>query len=267
MIPKQMLHALKQTDTFSLLSNSQIEKHLAAMSLVDIAKISGVAEGLATQYALGNSRLSDLHATGWDIPPEIAMQAGRAYWLSELYKDYEAETTNDRSNIEHLAFLYAMREKLRREFEFVVKDSSKSEADLRRANLSLKSVNDEALALERHLELDPAARAAKSAENETARAMADLIDAAGEYLVREGVIHQTKHGPSGITIWVWKDKSYMPYCTDCHGQEFEAVSPYDEKPYPVIFATQKQIDEYVHAADFVPSNAPALPLFDNVNGT
>ena len=260
MIPKQMMDALRKAPKFSDKTDSEIEQIVAGMTLNQLVHIKGIAYPLATQYAKDSGRVADLYTTNWDLDDNDWRVAAIAHYEEELKKDFSTETANDRANLHQLAVYYAMREQLAVKMVGITDDAGGHEV-ARIGNLMAK-INADVLNLERHLELDPAARIARASQDMGASVISELVEAAAQMVKDELASHDTDHGFMGWTAWAVPVEKYMPHCAQCGSRELVFTSPWDYKAYPFEVATQDQMDRYVFARDFTPEGAPKLPIFE-----
>lgn len=232
---------------------------LADSRLEEIASIKGVGYKLVAGYALGNGRADEVFALlegDWNIPDADRDALEVQYYHQRLNDEFASETFNDQRNISHLANLYALRRKLTVEVN--------EAPDSKRATVvrELSAIEGSITAMERHLEIDPATRSQRSAKEETADLVSDLVDTAVQYLAEEGSVHITDHGAAGYTIWHFPSAMYMPRCVNCGCQEFVFRSPWEDKDFPFRVASKQQMDNYVAASSFVPEGAPNIELFN-----
>lgn len=260
-VPPVMLSALKANSSFKELSDDEVLARLASMSLKEIAAVKGVGQGYTADYAIDNDRHEELLETGWKLAGAEFSELKQKHIEKQLLASYEPETWNDRDNIRQLAALYVMREQLTTE---IMNMSGEDEiGGSGPVSRQLSNVNDSIVKLEQHLEIDPATRNAKAQKATTADTIQELVDTSAEFIADYGVIHHTAHGSPGYTVWAFQTPEYMPRCAKCGCQDFVFISPYDEKLYPFMVATQEQIDNYVFALDFRPSGAPSgIGVFD-----
>lgn len=259
-IPKQMLTALRKDDRFAKLSSDDVEKAVAQIPLKSLLQISGIAEDLLTKYALECGRLADLYQARWVLDDDLFLQAATEYYSQALGEDFSSETVNDLANLRQLAFYIATRELLTRKMSDVGDDDDGQR--ISRFGRLLDNIQSQIIALEKHLELDPAARAAKASQDQGASVISELVEAGAEYLREEGIIWNTEHGPVGYGMWFFPHRDYEPRCADCGSHRLQFISPWDDKPYAFKLYTPEQASRYVFAADFVPEGAPRIPIFE-----
>lgn len=262
-IPKQLKTALRKLPELSNADDARLLAFLSAKSLAEIAAIKGIGTKLVSYYALDNGRAEDLFEqleAGWEVEGVDRRKIEIDYYYSRLKEQFEAETFNDEQNLKHLAQLYA----IRRELTSDVRDSESAGNDRSRIVRELSTIESSITTLEKHLEIDPSTRGERTAQEETSDLVSDLVATATDYLVDDGVVHVTNHGAAGITIWYFKAKEYMPRCSVCGNQEFVFTSPWDEKEFPFMVATERQVEDYVAASSFIPEGAPNIELFNEI---
>ena len=253
-------------------SDGVLWAYVGSKTLLELSHLQGVGKKVLADYALVSGRMDELSVLS-DPPRSRLRMIGddgvdrlteSRHSLSEvdynykrLSEEFACETFNDEENLKHLAQLYVIRRELTQEV-------SRSGVDDRRpqAIRELSQIETAITGLERHLEIDPATRGQKTAQEEASDLVSDLVDTATDYLVDEGVVHLTDHGAAGMTIWYFKADEYMPRCKECGSTEFVFSSPWDDREFPFVVATPQQIADYVAAASFMPSMAPHIDLFD-----
>lgn len=249
-----VLQAAQRSGHFLTKDSGTIEQLLSEMSLEEILELGGFREAMLVRYAKDTGRESELaRIEGLKLPQGINQDMMRRdAYLSELRKDFEATTANDRMNLERLAELMVQRYNLSRTVMGTL-DSDQARA----ASIIDASI----LQLEKHLQIDPQTRAATDALADPAAVIGDWVQQSADYFATEGVQHNTNHGPAGYTVWVFKSQEYMPYCKNCGGHDFEFVSPWDGERFPFEVALPKQMAAYVKGRDFKPQGAPSISLF------
>jgi len=246
-----------QSGRFLTKDATAIEAQMAEMSIEEVMGIKGFG-GIKRmiRYCKETGREGELammenlkFPVGMD-PDEVR----REIYLAKLKEQFEAGTFNDEMNLLRLAELYVQRWNLSRSVMNTL------DTDGTRASQQLDNM---ILGLEKHLQIDPQTRAEQAAAADPAAIIGDWVEQSALYLADEGVIHDTEHGPAGYTVWHFKTPRYMPRCSQCGGQHFVFVSPWDEKDYQFEVARADQIKRYVTGRDFKPEGAPALSIFED----
>lgn len=269
MIPKQMKTALKKhNDKYAAMSDEQLDALARAMPLSELKKIKGVGDSLIRRYAKNTGREGELPSI--PITADANLDAMRDAFLRDLLSEYEPESPNDRENIEQLASLYAIRRRFTaRLMALMDLDRQQNEAD-EQARARLVTDRDKLeraiTTLEKHLEIDRSAREQASSKLSAPDIIQEFTSQALDYLADEMVVHSTNHGPVGITLWDIHDERYVPKCSKCGSDELAYVSPWDGTVHPFRVVTNKALEEYVRASDFVPKDAPSgLGVFDRAS--
>lgn len=143
-----VLQAAQRSGHFLTKDSGTIEQLLSEMSLEEILELGGFREAMLVRYAKDTGRESELaRIEGLKLPQGINQDMMRRdAYLSELRKDFEATTANDRMNLERLAELMVQRYNLSRTVMGTL-DSDQARA----ASIIDASI----LQLEKHLQIDP----------------------------------------------------------------------------------------------------------------
>lgn len=264
-ISKYIRAALHSVSELAGADDETLAAYLATKSLKEISAIAGVGSKSLVSYAIASDRadeLFDLMDSGVSLGMSQTdkRQVEVLYYYDKLKDQFASETFNDEQNLLHLAQLYNLRRIMTNE----VRDARGSDSDRSRIVRELASVDSSITTLEKHLEIDPAKRGERTAQEETADLVAGFVDTATDYMIDEGAPHMTDHGLAGFTMWYFKTPEFMPYCARCGSHDLEFVSPWDNAKFPFRVATEQQVANYVAAASFIPDEAPNIELFSEI---